>query len=104
MTVTVSVTVTQIREDGTAGPVDDELAEALAGPIGQLSSMLTWTAQEARRLDHGEREKVIGESGRELQRQLLEASFLTIDSAREERIRAGHQRRGDPASQRGARP
>ena len=85
MTVTVSVTVTQIREDGTAGPVDDELAEALACPIGQFSSMLTWTAQEAGRLDHGEREKVIGESGRELQRQLLEAS-LTIDSAREERI------------------
>jgi len=84
MTVTVSVTVTQIREDGTAGPVDDELAAALAGPIGQFSSMLTWTAQEAGRLDHGEREKVIGESGRELQRQLLEAT-LTIDSAREER-------------------
>ena len=85
MTVTVSVTVTQIREDGTAGPVDDELAAALAGPIGQFSSMLTWTAQEAGRLDHGEREKMIGESGRELQRQLLEAT-LTIDSAREERI------------------
>jgi hypothetical protein len=84
MTVTFSVTVTQVREDGTAGPVDDELAAALAGPVGQFSSMLTWTAQEAGRLDHGEREKMIGEAGRELQRQLLEAT-LTIDSAREER-------------------
>jgi len=65
MTVTVSVTVTQVREDGTAGPVDEELAAALAGPAGQFSSMLTWTAQEAGRLDHGEREKMIGEAGRE---------------------------------------
>ncbi len=29
--MTVSVTVTQIGEDGTAGPVDSELAAALAG-------------------------------------------------------------------------
>jgi hypothetical protein len=82
--VTISVTVTQVHEDGSAGPVDGEMAAALAGPIGQFSSMVTWTAQEAGRLDHGEREKVIGESGRELQRRLLEATF-TIDSAREER-------------------
>jgi hypothetical protein len=84
VTVTVSVAVTQVREDGTAGPVDSELAAALAGPIGQFSSMLTWTAQEAGGLDHGEREKAIGESGRELQRQLLEATFTT-GCAREER-------------------
>ena len=31
MTVAVSVTVTQIREDGSEGPVDGELAAALAG-------------------------------------------------------------------------
>ena len=84
MTVTVSVTVTQVREDGTAGPLEEELAAALAGPVEQFSSMLTWTAQQAAPLDHGDREKVIAESGRELQRQLLESTF-TIDCAREER-------------------
>jgi hypothetical protein len=84
MTVTVSVTVTQAREDGTAGPLEDELAAALAGPVEQFTSMLTWTAQQAAALDHGDREKVIAESGRELQRQLLESTF-TIDCAREER-------------------
>ena len=84
MTVTVSVTVTQVREDGTAGPLEEELAAALAGPVEQFSSMLTWAAQQAAPLDHGERENVIAESGRELQRQLLESTF-TIDCAREER-------------------
>lgn len=84
MTVTFSVTVTQVREDGSEGPADGELAAALAGPIGQFSMMLSWAAREAGGLDHGEREKAIGESGRELQRRLLEATF-TIDSAREER-------------------
>src|SRR6266536_1371840 len=47
MTVTVSVTVTEVREDGTAGPLEEELAAALAGPVEQFSSMLTWTAQQA---------------------------------------------------------
>jgi hypothetical protein len=84
MTVTVSVTVAQVREDGTAGPLQDELAAALAGPVEQFASMLTWTAQQAAALDHGDREKAIAESGRELQRQLLESAF-TIDSAREQR-------------------
>jgi hypothetical protein len=83
--VTVSVSVTQVSEDGTAGPVDSELAAALAGPAAQFSAMLAWTAREAAGLDHGEREKAISESGRELQRLLLEATFA-IDSAREERI------------------
>src|SRR5216684_3159515 len=84
MAVTVTVTVTQVREDGTAGPLEEELAAALAGPVEQFSSMLTWTAQQAAPLDHGDRERVIAESGRELQRQLLESTF-TIDCAREER-------------------
>ena len=79
-----SVTVTEIREDGSEIPVDGELAAALAGPVGQFSSMLAWSAREAAGLDHGERETVIAESGRELQRRLLEAT-VTIDSAREER-------------------
>jgi hypothetical protein len=85
MTVSVSVSVTRVLEDGSEAPVDGELAAALAGPVEQFSSMLSWAAGKAAGLDHGEREKVIGESGRELQRRLLEAIF-TIDSAREERI------------------
>ena len=85
MAVSVSVTVTQVSEDGTESPVDGELAAALAGPVGQFSSMVAWTADDAGALDHGDREKVIAESGRDLQRDLLEAT-LTIDSAREERI------------------
>ncbi len=84
MTVTVKVSVTQVLEDGSEGPVDGELAAALAGPVQQFAGMLTWTARQAGRLDHGEREKTIAESGRELQRQLLESTF-TIDCAREER-------------------
>ena len=84
MAFSVTVTVTEVREDGSEVPVDGELAAALAGPAGQFSSMLAWTAQEAAGLDHGEREKVIAGSGRELQRRLLEAAFA-IDAAREER-------------------
>ena len=66
MTVKVSVTVTQVLEDGSEGPVDGELAAALAGPVQQFAGMLTWTARQAGRLDHGEREKAVAESGREL--------------------------------------
>jgi hypothetical protein len=82
MTVKVLVTVTQVFEDGTEGPVDGELAAALAGPAEQFAGMLTWTAQQAGPLDHGEREKAVAESGRE--RQVLEATFA-VDSAREQR-------------------
>lgn len=85
MTVSVSVTVTQVNEDGSQGPADGELAAALAGTAEQLSVMLTWTVEQAGRLDHGDREKALVESGRELQRRLLEATF-TIDSDREERV------------------
>ena len=84
MAVSVTVTVTEVREDGSEVPVDGELAAALAAPVSQFSSMLAWTAGEAVRLDHGEREQVIAGSGRELQRRLLEAAFA-IDAAREER-------------------
>jgi hypothetical protein len=85
MTVTVSVTVRQVREDGTEGPLEEELAAALAGPVEQFTSMLTWAVQQAAPLDHGDRENVIADSGRELQRQLLESAF-TIDCAQEMRI------------------
>ena len=85
MTATISVTVRQVREDGSEGPLEEELAAALAGPVEQFTSMLSWTAQQAAALDHGDRENVIADSGRELQRQLLESTF-TIDCAQEMRI------------------
>jgi len=83
--VTVSVTVRQVRDDGTEGPADGELAAALADSAEQFAGLLTWAADEARFLDHGVREEVIGAGGRELQRRLLQATF-DLDSAREQRI------------------
>ncbi len=84
MTVRFSVTVRQVREDGSEAPLGWELAAALAGPAEQFAGLAAWAAEEAGYLDHGEREKMIGEEGRELQRRLLEATFA-VDSAREER-------------------
>ncbi len=84
MTVRFSVTVRQVREDGSEAPLDGELAAALAAPAEQFAGLAAWAAGEAGYLDHGERENVIGEEGRELQRLLLQATF-DIDSAREER-------------------
>jgi hypothetical protein len=84
VTVRFSVTVRQVREDGSEAPVDGELAAALAGPAEQFAGLAAWAAGEAAYLDHGEREMVIGEEGRELQRRLLQATF-DVDSAREER-------------------
>jgi hypothetical protein len=85
MELAVSVTVTMIGEDGSQCPVGGELAAALAGPAEQFASMLTWAAGDAGALDHGDRETAIAESGRELQRRLLEATF-TIDAGCEERV------------------
>src|SRR5262249_27245969 len=85
VTLHVSVVVTQVNPDGSQGPVDAELAAALAGPTEQFSSMISWTAGQAAGADHADREKAIEESGRELQRRLLGATF-TIDSAREQRV------------------
>ena len=84
MTVRFSVMVRQVREDGSEAPLDGELAAALAAPAEQFAGLAAWAADEARFCDHGEREKVIGQEGRELQRRLLQATF-DIDSAREER-------------------
>jgi hypothetical protein len=85
VTVRFSVTVKQVREDGSEAPLDGELAAALAAPAEQFAGLAAWAAEEAGYLDHGEREKVIGEEGRELQRRLLQATF-DLDAAREERI------------------
>jgi hypothetical protein len=81
------VTVTQIGEDGSTRAVGGELAAALAGPVEQFTGMLTWAAEQAGAADHGDREKVIAESGLELQRRLLESTF-TIDAGCEERVAA----------------
>ena len=84
MAVRFSVTVRQVLEDGSEVPPDGEVAAALAGTAEQFAGLTAWAADEARFLDLGEREEVIGQEGRELQRRLLEATFA-IDSAREER-------------------
>ena len=91
MTVRFSVTVRQVREDGSEVPADGELAAALAGPAEQFAGLLSWAADEAGFLDHGEREEVIGEEGRELQRRLLEATFAARQRA------GGADRRRSPA-------
>ena len=85
MELAVSVTVTMTGEDGTAVPVSGELAAALAAPAEQFASMLSWAARDAGSADHGDREAEIATSGRELQRQLLEATF-TINAGCEERV------------------
>jgi len=84
VTARFTVTVRQVRDDGSEAPLEGELAAALAGPAEQFAGLAAWAADEARYLDHGEREKVIGDEGRELQRRLLQATF-DIDAAREER-------------------
>ena len=105
MELKVSVTVTQVGEDGSERPVDGELAAALAGPAGQFGKMVTWAARDAGAADHGDRETVIAESGRELQRQLLESTFtIRLQGRGAGTHRAGHQRGGDPARHRGERP
>jgi len=84
VTVRFPVTVRQVRDDGSEAPLEGELAAALARPAEQFAGLAAWAADEAAYLDHGEREKVTGEEGRELQRRLLQATF-DIGSAREER-------------------
>jgi hypothetical protein len=61
VTVRFSVTVRQVREDGSEAPLDGELAAALAAPAEQFAGLAAWAAGEAGYLNHGEREKVIAE-------------------------------------------
>ena len=84
MTARFTVTVRQVLDDGSEAPLEGEVAAALAAPAEQFAGLAAWAADEARYLDHGEREKVIGDEGRELQRLVLQAAF-DIDAAREER-------------------
>ena len=53
MTVRLSVTVMQVREDGSEVPADGDLAAALADPAEQFAGLLSWAAGEAGFLDHG---------------------------------------------------
>jgi hypothetical protein len=84
VTVKFTVTVRQVLDDGSEAPLDEELAQALAAPLGQFAGLAAWTADEARYLDHGDREKVIAEEGRRLSRDLLQATF-ELDALREEK-------------------
>jgi len=84
VTVKFTVTVRQVIEDGREAPLDAELAEALAAPVRQFAGLAAWTADEARHLDHGDREKRIAEEGRSLSQDFLQATFA-LDAAREER-------------------
>ena len=84
MTAKFTVTVRRVLEDGTEVPLEGELAAALDAPAEQFAGLAAWTAEEAGYLDHGDREKAIGDEGRELQRLLLQAAF-DLDAAREER-------------------
>src|SRR5512135_2323574 len=84
VTARFTVTVRQVLDDGSEAPLEGEVAAALAAPAEQFAGLAAWAADEARCLDHGEREKVIGDEGRELQRLVLQAAF-DIDAAREER-------------------
>ena len=47
MTVRFSVTVRQVREDGSEAPLDGELAAALAAPAEQFAGLAAWAADEA---------------------------------------------------------
>ena len=53
MTVRVSVTVTQVHEDGSESPLDGDLAAALAGPAEQFSEMIAWAARRRQALITG---------------------------------------------------
>jgi hypothetical protein len=93
VTARFSVTIRQVRDDGSEVPLDGELAAALAAPAEQFAGLAAWAAGEAGYLDHQEREKVIGDEGRELQWRLLQATF-DLDFAREERAEGSRARRG----------
>jgi hypothetical protein len=84
VTVKFTVTIRQVLEDGSEAALEGELEAALAAPAEQFAGLAAWTADEARYLDHGDREKLIAEEGRRLQQGLLQATFR-LDAALEER-------------------
>jgi len=78
------VTIRQVRDDGSEAGVDGELAAALADSAEQFAGLAGWVADEARYLDHAEREEAILEEGRDLEWKLLQATYK-LDAALEER-------------------
>jgi hypothetical protein len=84
VTVKFTVMIRQVLGDGSEAALDEELAAALAAPAEQFAGLAAWTADEARHLDHGDREKLIEEEGRKTNRKLLEATFA-LDALREEK-------------------
>jgi hypothetical protein len=82
--VRITVTIRQVRDDGTEAEVDGDLAAALEESAEQFAGLAGWVGDESRYLDHAEREKALTEEGRELQRRLLQATY-ELDAAQEER-------------------
>ena len=80
----ITVTIRQVRDDGTEAEVDGDLAAALEESAEQFAGLAGWVGDESRYLDHAEREKALTEEGRELQRRLLQATY-ELDAAQEER-------------------
>lgn len=80
----IRVTFRQVLDDGTEAELDSELAAALEESAEQFAGLAGWAGDEARYLDHAEREKTVAEEGRELQRRLLQSTY-TIDAGEEQR-------------------
>lgn len=80
----ITVTVRQVRDDGTEAEADGDLAAALEESAEQFAGLAGRVGDESRYLDHAEREKALTEEGRELQRRLLQATYR-LDAAQEER-------------------
>ena len=47
MTARFSVTIRQVREDGSEVPLEGEVAAALAAPAEQFAGLAAWAASEA---------------------------------------------------------
>ena len=89
----------EVLGDGEAGsrgrseaPLDGELAAALAAPAEQFAGVAAWAADEARSLDHGEREKLIPDEGRD--RTEAAAGHVGFYASREERAAGSRALRG----------
>ena len=92
--VRFSVTIRQVREDGSEVPLEGELAAALAAPAEQFAGLAAWAAEEAGYLDHGEQGE--GDRGRG-PRAAAAAAAGHVRHRRRPRAagRASHQRRRD---------
>lgn len=80
----ITVTIRQVRDDGTEAGLDGELAAALEESAEQFAGLAGRVGDESRYLDHAERERAVMEEGRELQRRLPQATYK-LDAGQEER-------------------